>query len=100
MINVNEPLDGAIQTETWFWDCDFCHVLGCVEGAMGDWLVEKGVLRIEDDKADGVRDLLEGDVVYRIRKSKAFEMGEDPRERLFMWVTVNPETGVETPRPF
>jgi len=93
-------LEEAELREIWFWDGDFGHVLGCVEGKEGEWLVEKGVLHTEDDEQPGVKDLIEGDVVFRIRTKRALEMDDDPREPLFAWWTVNPETGVETMRPF
>ena len=86
--------------EIWFWDGDFDHVLGCVEGQEGEWLVEKGVLHTEDDEQQGVKELIEGDIVFRIRTRRALERVEDPRETFFAWWTVNPETGVETMRPF
>ena len=92
-------LKDAERIEAWFWDGDFDHVLGCVEGKAGEWLVEKGILHTEDDEGREVCDLIEGAVVYRIRKPRALN-DEDPREKLFAWWTVNPETGVETMRQF
>lgn len=96
MTNNNNPKNN----EEWFWDGDFDRVLKHIEGAMGEWLVEKGVLHREDEKLLGVSDLLEGDIVYRIRRAVALEMDKDQREDFFKWSTVNPETGVETPRIF
>lgn len=92
-------LEEAEQVEVWFWVGNLGHVLSRVEGAESDWLVEKGVLHTENDDERGVCNLIEGDVVYRIRRPNAFE-AEDPREKLFSWWTVNPATGVETLRPF
>ena len=83
---------GAEQIETWIWDGDFGHVLGCIEGEEADWLVEQGVLHTEDDEAEGVSELLVGDIVYRLRKAQALEVAEDPRADLFSWGTVDPET--------
>lgn len=92
--------DGARQIETWFWDGDFDHVLGCIDGEEGKWLVEKGILHTEDESSPGVKELIEGDAVYRIRTRESLEKSDDPREQFFTWVTVNPLTGVETPRGF
>jgi len=92
-------LENAEQIEVWFWDGDFGHVLGCVEGEEDQWLVEKGVLHTENDDESGVRELIEGDTVYRIRRSRALGM-EDPREELFTWWTVSTETGVALPRAY
>lgn len=95
----DDILEDAELTEIWFWDGDLDHALGCIEGAESDWLVEKGVMRTENDDESGVCNLIEGDTVYRIRKARAFEQ-EDPREPLFAWWTIDPATGVETVRPF
>lgn len=92
-------LEKAELQQIWFWDGDFGHVLGCIEGEEGKWLVEKGVLHTENEEYSGVDNLIEGDVVFRIRIAKALEY-KDPREPLFTWWTVHPETGVETLRPF
>ena len=83
---------GAEQIEIWIWDGDFGHVLGCIEGEESDWFVEQGVLHTEDDDAEGVDELLVGDIVYRLRKAKALEVADDPRADLFAWGTVDPET--------
>ena len=85
--------------ETWFWDGDLDHALGCIEGQEERWLLEKGVLQQEDDSRPGVKDLVVGDVVYRIQTARAFEMGTDPREKLFRWSSMNPFTLVESQRP-
>ncbi|MHC4298882.1 MAG: hypothetical protein ACYS7Y_16515 [Planctomycetota bacterium] len=83
----------------WFWEGNLNHVLGKIKGDEEKWLVEKGVLHTEDDEQPGVKDLIEGDVVFRIRTVNALE-DDDPREKLFAWWTVNVETGMETIRPF
>ena len=90
--NVTDHSGGAEQIETWIWDGDFGHVLGCIEGEEADWLVEQGVLHTEDDEAEGVSELLVGDIVYRLRKAPALEVAEDPRAALFNWGMVDPET--------
>ena len=81
-------LESAILEEIWFFDGDEGHMLGCVEGIPDDWLIEKGVLAQESD-LDGLEDLLEGDVVYRIRKESALKRAPDPREPLFSWEEVS-----------
>jgi hypothetical protein len=88
-----------VVDEVWFWDGDLSSVLSCVSGDEEKWLVEKGVLQTEDDDRDGVKDLLKGDIVYRIRTVNALERALDPREQLFDWVYFNPLTGEETERP-
>lgn len=92
-------LEDAELQQVWFWDGDFDHVLGCVKGEKEKWLVEKGVLHTEDDEYSGVKELIEGDVVFRIRTANALG-DKDPREKLFAWWLINTETGVETIRPF
>lgn len=91
-------LEQAELCEHWFWDGDFGHVLGCIQGQEERWLVEKGVMRREDGWHDGAKDLLVGDVVYRARTLAGQEMGEDPREDLFDWFYVDAGTGAEQPR--
>ena len=91
-------LTAAEICEHWFWDGDFGHVLGSVQGEEERWLVEKGVMKQEDGWHDGAKDLLVGDVVYRIRTAAALEMGGDPREAFFDWFYVNVLTGAEQPR--
>lgn len=93
-------LDCARQIEIWFWDGDSGHVVGCIDDEQEEWLVEKGILCTEDENAPGVKDLIEGDTVYRIRKSEAINNINDPREKFFIWFTVNPVTGSETPRMY
>lgn len=90
--------DAELQ-QIWFWDGDFGHVLGCIEGQEDRWLVEKGVLHTESDEHSGVDNLIEGDVIYRIRVTNALG-DEDPRETLFTWWTVDPAAGTATLRPF
>lgn len=90
-----EIFDHPEAEEVWFWDGDFDHVLGCVTGQEEKWLVERGVLRREDVSQPGVKDLVVGDVVYRIRKAHALERREDPREVLFEWWYTNPITKIE-----
>lgn len=92
-------ISNAVLDEIWFWDGDFGHLLGCVEGQEEKWLCEKGVLKTEDEELPGVKELLQGDVVFRARTAHAFERAEDPREKLFQWFSINPLTGVLTPRP-
>lgn len=77
-------LESAIVEEIWFFDGDDGHMLGCVGDNPHDWLIEKGVLAQESD-LDGLGDLLEGDVVYRIRKESALKRASDKRETLFSW---------------
>lgn len=84
--------------EQWFWDGDADQMAACIAGQEERWLVEKGVMKREDGWHDGAKDLLVGDVVYRIRTSAALEMGEDVREDLFDWFYVDVTTGVEKPR--
>lgn len=84
--------------EVWFWDGDLARVQTHVRGEEERWLVEKGVMRQEDGWHDGAKDLLVGDVVYRIRTVAGLEMGPDPREGLFDWSSVNALTGVEMAR--
>ena len=93
------PLEHPEVCESWFWDGDLDHALSCIEGQEEIWLLEKGVLQREDDSKSGVKDLVVGDAVYRIRTARAFEMGTDPREKLFRWSSMNPFTRVESPRP-
>jgi hypothetical protein len=93
------PLEHPEVCDVWFWDGDLDHVLSCVKGQEEKYLLEKGVLQQEDDSKSGVKDLVVGDVVYRIRTSLAFEMGTDPREPLFKWSSINPFTMVESLRP-
>jgi len=88
-------LRDAIICEIWFWDADVDHLLGCIEDNPERWMVEKGVLREERDNVDGVKNLLKGDIVYRIRTKLGIARGEDPREKLFRWSMFNPFTGVE-----
>lgn len=95
-----ELLEAAELREIWFWDGDFGHVLGCVEGREEQWLVERGVLHTESDDQPGVKELIEGDTVFRIRTARALEIDYDPREKLFNWKTVDPTTGIETTRRF
>jgi hypothetical protein len=82
-----EMLEDAVIAEVWFFDGDEDHVLGCVEDDPAGWLIEKGVLREESDLAN-LEDLLEGDVVYRIRKRGLRKRALDPREPLFDWEEV------------
>lgn len=98
-VEKDDTIDGAELQQKWFWDGNLSHVLGQVKGEEKKWLVEKGVLHTEDDEQSGVNDLIEGDVVFRIRTTKTLG-DDDPREKLFAWWTVNPETGAETVRPF
>jgi len=93
------PLEHPEICEIWFWDGDLDHALGCVAGKEEKYLLEKGILQKEDDARDGVKNLVIGDVVYRIRSSRAFEMGMDPREALFKWSSMDPFTQAEIPRP-
>lgn len=95
----HSPLEHPEIDEIWFWDGDYDHVLGCVEGKEEKWLVEKGILQREDNSQPNVDNLVTGDVVYRIRSAHALERGEDPREALFKWSSVNTLTGAEFPRP-
>jgi len=87
------------MNELWVWNGKFEKVLAHVRGKEPKWLIEKGVLQEENEDYEGVSDLLKGDTVYRLRTVDAFESPKDPREDLFSWSTVNPETRVETPRP-
>ena len=93
------PLEHPEICDVWFWDGDFGHVLGCVDGQEERWLVEKGVLLREDDSKPGIENLVVGDAIYRIRTNRAFEMDVDDREPLFKWCSINTLTRVETPRP-
>lgn len=93
-----ELKDAELQ-QIWFWDGDYGHVLGCVQGEEQKWLVEKGVLHTENDDLNGVKDLIEGDMIFRIRTANALG-DKDPREQFFTWWLVNVETGVETMRSF
>lgn len=77
-------LEDAVIDEIWFFDGDQDHVLGCVGDDPKEWLIEKGVLLQESDLRN-LEDLLEGDVVYRIRKKRALKRAKDPREALFSW---------------
>jgi hypothetical protein len=80
-------LEDAVIAEVWFFDGDEDHVLGCVEDDPAGWLIEKGVLKEESDLAN-LEDLLEGDIVYRIRKRGLRKRALDPREPLFDWEEV------------
>jgi len=93
------PLEHPEIDEIWFWDGDYGHVLGCVEGKEEKWLVERGVLKSEDNSQPGVDNLMVGDIVYRIRTVHALERGTDGRELFFQWSLVNTITGAEYPRP-
>jgi len=90
-------LDRAEVCEVWFWDGDFDRVLAHVHGEAERWLVEKGVLRHEDGWHDGTKDLLVGDVVYRIRTADGLGR-TDHREAFFDWFYVDVMTGAEQPR--
>lgn len=93
------PLEHPEICGAWFWDADLDHALACVEGQEEKYLLEKGILQQEDDSKSGVKDLVVGDVVYRIRTSRSFDIGTDPREKLFKWSSINPLTLVESRRP-
>lgn len=82
--------------ELWIWNGDYEHVLGVVQGQEGRWIVEKGIMIQEDGWHDEAKDLIIGDVIYRLRTSAGLEMGKDPREDLFQWYPVDIETGKET----
>lgn len=97
VVEDTDLLECIQHVETWFWDGDFDHVLGCIKGEEEKWLVERGVMIKEHDFLSGVKNLIVGDMVYRIRKFGAFA-SKDPREDLFSWWTISPETGVETAR--
>lgn len=81
-------LENAIIDEIWFFDGDQGYVLGCVEDNPEEWLIEKGIL-LQESEMDGLEDLLEGDVVYRIRRSNAMKRLPDERESLFSWKEVS-----------
>jgi hypothetical protein len=85
--------EDAQLCEFWIWDGDLGHALGLIEGMEEKFLLEQGVLTTEDDDLPGVKELLEGDPVYRLRTSRALEMRPDPREKLFAWRLVDPFTG-------
>lgn len=85
--------EDAQLCEFWIWDGDVGHVLGLVEGMEDKFLIEYGVLTTEDDKLPGVKELLKGDPVYRLRTARALDMSADPREKHFQWQLVNPYTG-------
>jgi len=80
-------LEDAVIAEIWFFDGDAGHMLGCVEDDPDGWLIEKGVLREESDLSN-LEELLEGDIVYRIRKRGMKRRAPDPREQLFYWEEV------------
>jgi hypothetical protein len=100
IVDYNNRCEDTELCDIWFWDGDFSRVLGHVEGKEGEWLVEKGVLHTENDEQAGVKDLIEGDIVFRTRTRRALGESDDTREAFFSWWTVNPETGVETMRSF
>lgn len=81
-------LENAVIDEIWFFDGDRGHVLGCVEDSPAEWLIERGVLIDETDEHYGLEELIEGDVVYRIRKKSALKRAHDPREPFFSWEKV------------
>jgi len=84
--------ENAELCDLWFWNGKLDDVLAVVEGEEARWLVERGVLVREDDALHGVRDLLVGDVVYRLRTARGLEP-EDPRDKCFDWDLVDPYTG-------
>ena len=90
---VRGAFEDAETVEFWFWDGDLGHALGTVTGEESDWLLERGTLIEEDDQMSGVDNLIEGDVVYRCRKTRRLEGAEDPRARHFEWQLVDPYTG-------
>jgi hypothetical protein len=85
--------EDAQLCEFWIWDGDLAHALALVRGMEDKFLVEHGTLRREDETLPGVKELLEGDPVYRLRTAQALEMRPDPREKLFEWRLVDPFTG-------
>ena len=83
-----EELKDAIIDEIWIWNGDLEHALAITHEEPEKWLFERGVLIEEDDELSGVKELLEGDVVFRLRKTHAMTR-EDPREKLFDWSLCN-----------
>jgi hypothetical protein len=69
------------------------HALAYPDAEPGKWMVEKGVLTTEDDRIYGVKDLLEGDVVYRVRKMRALDKQAEPAECFFDWFLVDSTNG-------
>lgn len=89
---VHDVLEDAELIDIWCWDGDLGQALGVVAGEESKWLVERGVLKTEDDNLHGVNNLIEGDVVYRCRTSRALDQ-TDPRYDSFDWALVDPFTG-------
>jgi hypothetical protein len=89
---VAAALEDAELVDVWCWDGDLEHVMGVIEGQESLWFVERGTLKREDEELPGVSNLIEGDVVYRCRKSRALN-NVDKRYDLFDWHLVNPFTG-------
>jgi hypothetical protein len=90
---VRSAFETADIVDLWFWDGDLGHALGTVMGEESKWLLERGTLVEEDDQLHGVDNLIEGDIVYRVRKARALEGRDDPRARCFTWQLVDPFTG-------
>jgi hypothetical protein len=90
---VKEELPFEVE-DIWIWNGDLDHALAYPDAEPEKWLVEKGILTTEDDRVYGVKDLLVGDVIYRVRKMRALDKRAEPAESFFDWFLVNSVTGV------
>jgi hypothetical protein len=85
-------MDDLEVCDLWFWNGRLETALAEVAGCEDHWLLEKGILIRENDQLDCIRELILGDVVYRLRTSRGLELN-DPRDRCFEWHLVDPYTG-------